>query len=297
MLNAGRAHRRAGIDRSPPGAAGVAFVFDKFLELLQVRLRLAVNDMELVAQLFHQAFGLVFQAQPDGGLAAPNVIELHHAGVGGAFRSGPGHSAVGYLFQDLRLPLPADAADFSHPLQPVVAELGHALDAAHEVREVLELGPLVVSGAHRYVHQNAFFHLRAHNVSFALLPETNDSGRIISMLSNIPFDRGCFQSPTWACGETDDDGTRQVPPSRFCATHECQSRCRPASARFWMTARPNCAASLVETVGASSTGSRTKGGSIFRSENAAPWFRCSPPPAKCSHAWAASPASCSRAAA
>src|SRR5207237_2525860 len=61
-----------------------------------------------------------------------------------AARARPGDPLVGGLLGDLRVPLLALAADLGDPVQVGVIELGDRLDGIHELREVLELGPLVV---------------------------------------------------------------------------------------------------------------------------------------------------------
>ena len=55
---------------------------------------------------------------------------------------------------------------FGHMLAGEGRELLDALDTLHELRELLELGPLVVGGADRDIYHNPFLHFRAHHVSF-----------------------------------------------------------------------------------------------------------------------------------
>src|SRR5215203_852777 len=59
-------------------------------------------------------------------------------------------------------PSTADAGNLGDPLQAIVVQLLHALHAAHELGEVLELRPLVVGRAHRHVHQDRLLDLRRH---------------------------------------------------------------------------------------------------------------------------------------
>ncbi len=73
--------------------------------------------------------------------------------IGGA----PCDPLVGKLFNDLGLPLPANAADFRDPVQVRVVDLGDRLDPFHERRELLELRPLVVRRSHGHVHLDGFF--------------------------------------------------------------------------------------------------------------------------------------------
>src|SRR5687768_13952500 len=55
-------------------------------------------------------------------------------------------------------------------MQPLVVELLHRLDAAHEPGELLELGPLVVRGADRNVHGDGLLDFR-HIALLAALPD------------------------------------------------------------------------------------------------------------------------------
>jgi hypothetical protein len=47
-------------------------------------------------------------------------------------------------------------------VQALIVVLVDFLDPAHEVREVLELGPLVVGRGHRYVDLNGLLDLGGH---------------------------------------------------------------------------------------------------------------------------------------
>jgi len=56
---------------------------------------------------------------------------------------------IGHLLGDFGIPFLILAPDLRVPVHVRVVELPHFLDAGHEARELLELGPLVVDGAHR----------------------------------------------------------------------------------------------------------------------------------------------------
>jgi hypothetical protein len=61
--------------------------------------------------------------------------------------------------------LATNPGDLRDPIQALIIELRDRLDAVHELRELLELGPLVVRDAERDVNEDALFNLRAHGVS------------------------------------------------------------------------------------------------------------------------------------
>jgi hypothetical protein len=68
-------------------------------------------------------------------------------GVLSAAFAPPGNDLVGHLARDQGVPACDDIAHLRNPVQPLVAELLHLFDALHELRELLELGPLVIGGS------------------------------------------------------------------------------------------------------------------------------------------------------
>ena len=64
----------------------------------------------------------------------------------------PGDALVGVLLGDPGVELPGHPADLRDPVVRDVVDLGDGLDAPHEVRERLELRPLVVRDGDRHVH-------------------------------------------------------------------------------------------------------------------------------------------------
>jgi hypothetical protein len=72
-----------------------------------------------------------------------------NAGVVLAVGVAPGDALVGPLLGDLGLPLVPRATERGDPAYMRVVELRDLLDAVHEARELLELGPLVVDRAQR----------------------------------------------------------------------------------------------------------------------------------------------------
>jgi hypothetical protein len=71
-------------------------------------------------------------------------VERDDARVRGAVGALPGDPLIRVLLCDVRVELALDAADVHLPVGVGVILLGDSLDAAHELRERLELGPLVV---------------------------------------------------------------------------------------------------------------------------------------------------------
>jgi hypothetical protein len=76
-------------------------------------------------------------------------MEGHDARVGRAAPAPPRDAVVTDLLGDLGFPRLLLAAHVGAPQEPLVAELLHLQDAFHELREILELRPLVVGGADR----------------------------------------------------------------------------------------------------------------------------------------------------
>src|SRR4026209_596970 len=69
----------------------------------------------------------------------------------------PCHAMVRMLLGDLSIPLPLVAPHFPCPEQPSVVPLLNSLDAIHELRKRLELGPLVVRRRDGYADLDRFF--------------------------------------------------------------------------------------------------------------------------------------------
>src|SRR3954451_25455509 len=152
--------RSAGtLDVPAPGAGLGAAALDELLELLRVRLDLAVVEAEGGARLLDQALGRPVDLDHHPGLAVVQAVERDHARVLRlAAGAAPGDALLGVLLGDLGVELPLHAVDVRDPVRVGAVELGDALDAAHEVGEGLELRPLVVGDADRDVDVDGFLH-------------------------------------------------------------------------------------------------------------------------------------------
>ena len=82
----------------------------------------------------------------------------YHAGVGDALRDLPLDPLVGPLRLDLGLELLRLAPDLRRELDRALVVLRDARDPVHELRPVLELGPLVVGGLDRHGHVDRLLH-------------------------------------------------------------------------------------------------------------------------------------------
>src|SRR5512144_1490738 len=135
---------------APPAGRGAALL-DELLEPLQVPLHAALDDVQHVAHLLDDTFGLELQPhRQTGPPGVHRVGEEHHHNVAlGPPDRTPRDLLVGLLVDDLRVPFAGDAENAGLPVQPLVVELADLLDALHELRELLELGPLVVGRGHR----------------------------------------------------------------------------------------------------------------------------------------------------
>jgi len=72
-------------------------------------------------------------------------VERDHAGVVLAVGVAPGDPLIGQLLGDLGVSLVAGAAELGDPVQVAVVDLADLFDTLHELRKLLELGPLIVS--------------------------------------------------------------------------------------------------------------------------------------------------------
>src|SRR4051795_8670142 len=147
--------RGALVHLAAPGAALGAARLDELLEALEVALDAALEHARGVSDLLDNALGLGLELQHDLRARVVDAVEGHHAGLLGALRRGPRDPLVGVLLGDLRVELLLTATDLRAPMKAGVIELTDLLDALHEARELLELGPLVVGGAHGHGHFDA----------------------------------------------------------------------------------------------------------------------------------------------
>src|SRR4051812_48019660 len=141
-------HALAVVDRTAPGARLLAAPFDELLEVGHAVLDARREDTERVAHAFHYALRVVGHHQAHLGAIGTERFEAHRARIRRAGYALPGNAAIGFLLGDLRVPLLFLAPDVRAPVQVRIVELPHFLDAFHEVREILELRPLVVDGTH-----------------------------------------------------------------------------------------------------------------------------------------------------
>ena len=88
------------------------------------------------------------------------LVEGHHPRILRARRVRPGHAHVRLLLSDDRIPFLGLARNVGLPMQAAVVQLLDSLDALHKVRELLELRPLIVGHAHRYIHINILGNIR-----------------------------------------------------------------------------------------------------------------------------------------
>src|SRR5215211_3401957 len=96
------------------------------------------------SRLLDQAARLQVEGDLDAGEAVGELVEGHDAGVRDALVHLPLDSLVGPLLDDLGLELPGEAPDLGLEGDVGLVLLRDALQAVHELRPLLELGPLVV---------------------------------------------------------------------------------------------------------------------------------------------------------
>src|SRR5690606_3984182 len=139
------------VDRSAPAARFPAAPLDEVLEALQITLDLALHEAERIPKALLEPLRLVAHLKRHPGRVLVDIVERHDTGILIPRDAVPGDALIGDLLNDPRLPLLLSAADFGAPLQVLVVDLPHLLDALHEARELLKLGPLVVRRADRNV--------------------------------------------------------------------------------------------------------------------------------------------------
>jgi hypothetical protein len=111
---------------------------------------------EQIADTLDEAGGLPAQLERDPGVVIVDAVECHNPAVLDIALRSPRNPFVRVLLHDFGVPFPFLAGDLWLPVKMSVVKLLHLLDALHKLRELLELGPLVVDGAQRSVNVNCF---------------------------------------------------------------------------------------------------------------------------------------------
>ena len=136
-------------DLAAPLAGLGSAALDHLLKGLEVGLDRTLVSPDSLGRRLDDALGLPGHDDLDPCAVVAEAVEPDVAGVLPALGGPPRDVAVGLLVRDLRLPLLPPAADVGDPAQVGVVELRDRLDALHELRELLELRPLVVRGRDR----------------------------------------------------------------------------------------------------------------------------------------------------
>ena len=127
-------------------------VLDVFLEALHVAVHAVLEHPEFVGGVLDETFRVDVHLRGDAGVVVVEAVEGDDARVLGSAVGFPRDAFVGMLFGDRGVEFTRGRTDVDTPVRVRVVELMHYLDALHELREGLELGPLVVGRADRYVH-------------------------------------------------------------------------------------------------------------------------------------------------
>src|SRR5690242_14594840 len=143
---------------APPRAGGGAPALDVLAESLQVVLDAVADDAGPLAHGLRDALRFDVELSGDPGVPGVQAVEGDHPGLPRTVDRGPRDAFVRYLLGNPGVELPGLSADLHTPVRQVVADLPDLLDARHELRELRELGPLVVRGAHRYGHLDRLGH-------------------------------------------------------------------------------------------------------------------------------------------
>jgi hypothetical protein len=130
----------------PVGAGLLAAALDQLLEALEVAAHLRLHDaQEVTGEVLGGGLALDVHLDVDPRLIVAERLERDDSVVLDlAVDRLPGDLLVRLLVGDLGRPLALLAPDLGDPLHVPVVELLNGLDSVHELRELLELRPLVV---------------------------------------------------------------------------------------------------------------------------------------------------------
>src|ERR687892_1723906 len=169
-----------------PRAGLPTAALDELREPLEVALHAPAVRAERAAELLLEPLGLVLHANRDLRVVSVERLERDDARVAVATGRPPGDAGVRLLLGDLGRPLTALAAYLGDPAQVRVIDLLHGLDTLHEVREVLELRPLVVCRTDGHVDFDRFFD-RCHVIPLPrlLLSHTHEAAAKTGLLPPV----------------------------------------------------------------------------------------------------------------
>jgi hypothetical protein len=138
--------RLAVLNLAPPGAGLLAAALDQLLEPLEIAAHLSLDDPEEVARdILGAGLALDVHLDVDPRLIVAELLEGDDAVVLDlAADRLPRDHLVRPLLRNLGRPLTGLAPNVGDPLHVPVVELLDGLDPFHELRELLELRPLVV---------------------------------------------------------------------------------------------------------------------------------------------------------
>src|SRR5262249_52298888 len=94
--------------------------------------------------VLNKTFGIVVHLNHDLAAVVGQTVEGYHPRICRPGDIVPRDAGIWGLFGDLCVPLLLDPTDVRAPVQMCVVELSHLLDSFHEMRELLELCPLIV---------------------------------------------------------------------------------------------------------------------------------------------------------
>src|SRR5918993_4075994 len=132
------------LDLAAPAAGLSSSPLEKLLEALEVSLHPAVGSAEGGPDLLLDSLGDEVHLDHHPGVVVVEPVEGDHAGVVLAVGVPPRHTLLGPLLGDLGVPFVTGPAELCDTVKVHVVTLRDFLDALHELRELLELSPLVV---------------------------------------------------------------------------------------------------------------------------------------------------------
>src|SRR5215211_1243009 len=160
LLLAGRRLHLAVVDHATPGARLLFLHLDIGLEAREVRSDRPLHVAHPASRLLDQRARLDVEGHLHAGELGGELVERHDPRVVQTLCHVPLDAIVGALVEDLGVELLRNAPDLRLERDVALVLLRDPLEAVHEARPLLELGPLVVGRAkrHRYVDRLLYRH-------------------------------------------------------------------------------------------------------------------------------------------
>jgi len=133
-------------------------ILDELFESFEIAFNPTRNYPQHIAGLFDETFVIIHELKADAGTIWTDRSKVYSTrSILTAFAL-PGDEMVGNLIRDSCVPFLIFARDLGLPTQSLIILLCHLLDALHEARKFLKLGPLIIDRADRALDIDPLFH-------------------------------------------------------------------------------------------------------------------------------------------